>query len=297
VFLPTILENASVTADDIYMCYSPEREDPNNPHYTTSTIPKVIGGVDASSLKVGMDLYGTIIDELVPVKDTATAEAAKLMENIYRCVNIALVNELKGVFSAMDVDIWDVVDAASTKPFGYQKFTPGPGLGGHCIPIDPFYLTWKAKQVGTTSKFIELAGNINTSMPYRVIEQLCAAMPIRRVDVDGPAKVLILGLAYKKNINDTRESPALDIWQYMEDTLGMNVDYHDEYCPEVPKTRKYPKLAGRRSVDLYSLDDYDVVLIVTDHDGVDYEAVADKSKLVVDTRNAIKTQRDNVVKA
>jgi UDP-N-acetyl-D-glucosamine dehydrogenase len=271
---------------DFFLAFSPEREDPGNPDFGTSTIPKVVGGDGPEALALADALYGQLIVRTVPVSSTATAEAVKLTENIFRAVNIALVNELKVVYAAMGVDVWEVIDAAKTKPFGFMPFYPGPGLGGHCIPIDPFYLTWKAREYDIATRFIELAGEINTRMPYYVVNKLAEA-----VDRSGRAftgsRILMLGIAYKKNVDDMRESPSLKLIELIEGR-GAQVDYFDPYIPVIPMTREHAELAGRRSValDAKTLAGYDAVLIATDHDNVDYHLVVDNAKVVVDTRNA-----------
>jgi UDP-N-acetyl-D-glucosamine dehydrogenase len=272
---------------DFFLAFSPEREDPGNPDYGTATIPKVVGGDGAGALKLAEALYSELIVQTVPVSSTATAEAVKLTENIFRAVNIALVNELKVVYAAMGVDVWEVIDAAKTKPFGFMPFYPGPGLGGHCIPIDPFYLTWKAREFDITTRFIELAGQINTRMPYVVVNKL--AESVDRIVGKGltGSRVLMCGLAYKKNVDDMRESPALKLIELIE-SRGAHVDYHDPYIPVIPMTREHAELAGRASVALNAetLGSYDAVLIATDHDNVDYAELVKHSKLVVDTRNS-----------
>ncbi|WP_112662967.1 nucleotide sugar dehydrogenase [Microvirga flavescens] len=271
---------------DFFLAFSPEREDPGNPDFGTSTIPKVVGGDGPEAVALADALYSQLVVKTVPVSSAATAEAVKLTENIFRAVNIALVNELKVVYAAMGIDIWEVIEAAKTKPFGFMPFYPGPGLGGHCIPIDPFYLTWKAREYDITTRFIELAGQINTHMPYYVVDRLAEA-----VDRSGKAffgsKILILGVAYKKNVDDMRESPSLKLIELIE-ARGATVDYHDPFIPTLPTTRKHGPLAGRRSfpLDAKTLAAYDAVLIATDHDGVDYKMVVDHAKVVVDTRNA-----------
>ena len=287
VLLP-ILENLSKlkAGVDFHLAYSPEREDPNNPDFKTSTIPKVVGGHTPDCLKIALALYDTIICRTVPVSNTQTAEASKLLENIFRCVNIALVNELKIVFSKMDIDVWEVVDAAKTKPFGFMPFYPGPGLGGHCIPIDPFYLTWKAREYGAATRFIELAGEINTGMPDYVVFRVMEALNKHKKSLAG-CKVLLLGMAYKKNVDDDRESPSYVLWKLLE-AKGAKVEYHDPYIPVIRATREHPELANKKGVPLTSkqLAKYDLVLISTNHDCVDYEMLCRNSKLVVDTRNA-----------
>ena len=271
---------------DYYLCFSPEREDPNNPNYVTSTIPKVIGGVTKKCLELGLLIYGKVIGELVPVSSTKAAEATKLLENIYRSINIALVNELKTVFDKMEIDVWEVIDAASTKPFGYTPFYPGPGLGGHCIPIDPFYLTWKAREYETNTKFIELAGEINTNMPHYVIAKVMDALNSKRKALKD-SKILILGLAYKKNIDDIRESPSLKLIELLQER-GAKVDYNDEYVKSIPELRKYN--FNKKSVKLSkeNLKKYDLVLLSTDHSYYDHKAILKHASLIVDTRNAFK---------
>jgi len=271
---------------EYFLCFSPEREDPNNPSYVTATIPKVIGGVTEDCLTHGIDIYSKVIEKLVPVSSTKTAEATKLLENIYRSINIALVNELKTVFDKMGIDVWEVIDAASTKPFGYTPFYPGPGLGGHCIPIDPFYLTWKAREYETATKFIELAGEINTNMPHYVISRMMEALNDRKKSLNG-SKVLILGLAYKKNVDDIRESPSLKLIELLQER-GAKVDYNDDYVKAIPELRKYD--FNKKSVKLTreNLSKYDAVLISTDHSYYDPEFIVNHSNLIVDTRNLLK---------
>ncbi|MBN1302777.1 MAG: nucleotide sugar dehydrogenase [Melioribacteraceae bacterium] len=270
--------------EDFYLAFSPEREDPNNPNYGTATIPKVVGGVTPNCLRVACELYDQVIVKTVPVSSTRAAEATKLLENIYRSVNIALVNELKMVFDRMDIDIWEVINAASTKPFGFNPFYPGPGLGGHCIPIDPFYLTWKAREYEISTKFIELAGEINTYQPYYVVSRLIDALNEHRKSING-AKILILGAAYKKNIDDMRESPSLKLIEIIREK-GADVYYNDPYVPELPRTRKYD--FNMQSVELSekNLKSFDAVVLSTDHDDYDYISISEYSKLILDTRNA-----------
>jgi len=292
---PVLEESGLISAKDFYLAYSPEREDPGNPEFSTSDIPKVVGGDGSKALEAAIALYDQIVVETVPVSSMNVAEAVKLTENIFRAVNIALINELKVVYGKMGVDIWEVIEAAKTKPFGYMPFYPGPGLGGHCIPIDPFYLTWKAKQAGETTKFIELAGEINTAMPGKVVETLSTSLKDRfNKSLDGSI-ILLVGLAYKKNVDDTRESPALVLIDLLEDR-GSNVDYFDPYVPIIPVTRKQSHLAGRESIKwvLANFAKYDAALICTDHDGLDYAKLVSKSRLVVDTRNVTgKSKVDN----
>lgn len=269
---------------DFFLAFSPEREDPNNPNFNTSTIPKVIGGVTPKCLEVAVALYNNIVVKTVPVSSTRVAEAAKLLENIYRSVNIALVNELKIVFDRMDIDVWEVIQAASTKPFGFHAFHPGPGLGGHCIPIDPFYLTWKAREHDVNTKFIELAGEINTSMPYYVIEKAGETLNRFKKSLNG-SKVLILGAAYKKDIDDMRESPTLKLIEILQQK-GANVFYNDPFVPKLPKTRHYNYDMASTEISAASLKEYDLVLVSTDHSVYDYKFVLENSKLILDTRNA-----------
>ena len=283
---------------DFYLAFSPEREDPNNPNYNTATIPKVIGGVTPKCLEAAQALYNNVIVKTVPVSSTRAAEATKLLENIYRSINIAMVNELKMLFDKMGIDIWEVIEAASTKPFGYHAFYPGPGLGGHCIPIDPFYLTWKVREYDTSTKFIELAGEINTYQPYYVVEQTMHALNDLKKSLNG-SKVLILGAAYKKDIDDMRESPSLKLIEIFR-SKGAGVDYNDPYVPKLPPSRKYN--FDMESVDLNAeiLEKYDVVVLSTDHSDYDYKFIAGNSKLIVDTRNAFAkhgVKSNNIVKA
>jgi UDP-N-acetyl-D-glucosamine dehydrogenase len=283
---------------DFYLAFSPEREDPNNPDFNTATIPKVIGGVTPKCLEVAKALYDHVIVKTVPVSSPRAAEATKLLENIYRSINIALVNELKMVFDRMDIDVWEVIEAAKTKPFGFHAFYPGPGLGGHCIPIDPFYLTWKAKEFDISTRFIELAGEINTHMPYYVVEKTIEALNKNNKALNG-AKVLILGASYKKDIDDMRESPTLKLIEILR-SKGADVDYNDPYVPKLPPTRKYKY--DMRSVELTkgNLKKYDVVLLSTDHTYYkeNSEFIIQNSKIVVDSRNAFKNNgADNLFKA
>ncbi len=291
VLKPILEEKSGLRAGhDFYLAYSPEREDPNNKNFSTSTIPKVVGADDPESLEAAVALYDQIICETVPVSSAATAEATKLMENIFRCVNIALVNELKVVFGKMGINIWEVVDAAKTKPFGYMPFYPGPGLGGHCIPIDPFYLTWKAREYDSPTRFIELAGEINSNMPYYVLQKTTEALNSREIPLKN-ARILLVGLAYKKNVDDIRESPTLKLWELFE-KAGCVIDYHDPYCPEVPFSRRYPQYRGKKSIDPDKTEEYDAAVICTAHDNVDHAKFADIAKLVIDTRNALAGGQD-----
>jgi UDP-N-acetyl-D-glucosamine dehydrogenase len=279
------VQNSKFTVgEDFYLAFSPEREDPNNPDYSTATIPKVVGGVTPKCLEIAKALYGNVIVKVVPVSSTRAAEATKILENVYRAINIALVNELKMVFDRMDIDVWEVIEAAKTKPFGFNAFYPGPGLGGHCIPIDPFYLTWKAREYDINTRFIELAGEINTYQPYYVVEKTREALDCRRKSLNG-AKVLILGAAYKKDIDDMRESPSLKLIDIFREK-GAEVDYSDPFVLKLPKTRKYH--FDMESVDLTKevLQSYDAVVLSTDHTNFDYKFIAENAQLIVDSRNA-----------
>jgi UDP-N-acetyl-D-glucosamine dehydrogenase len=270
---------------DYYLAFSPEREDPGNKHFGLQQIPKVVGGINPPSTKAAVNLYTQIVAKVVPVSSTRAAEMAKLLENIFRCVNIALVNELKQLSLRMDMDIWEVIDAAATKPFGFMPFYPGPGLGGHCIPVDPYYLSWKAREYDFATRFIELAGEINTAMPYHVVDALAAAMNDHQKSVKG-SKILLLGVAYKKDVDDLRESPSLKLLELLTQR-GAKLDYNDPYFPALFKMRHYD-FSNMKSVDLTpeNLAKYDCVLIATDHTAYDYDAIVKNSKLVIDTRNA-----------
>lgn len=271
--------------ESFFLAFSPEREDPNNPDYTTSTIPKVVGGVTTNCLEVATALYDQVIVKTVPVSSARAAEATKLLENIFRSINIAMVNELKMVFDRMEIDVWEVIRAASTKPFGFMEFHPGPGLGGHCIPIDPFYLTWKAREYDINTKFIELAGEINTYQPYYVVEKTRDVLNQHGKSLS-QSKILLIGVSYKRNIDDMRESPSLKLIELFR-SRGTHIDYHDPYIPKLPPTRKYN--FEMKSVELSpsKISAYDLVLISTDHDLVDYQLIADSAKLIVDTRNVM----------
>jgi len=298
---PLYRERGLILEEDIYLAYSPEREDPGNTQFETSTIPKVVGGDGDVARDLAVQFYSAFVTKVVPVSSTACAEAVKLTENIFRAVNIALVNELKVIYAAMGIDIWEVIEAAKTKPFGYMPFYPGPGLGGHCIPIDPFYLTWKAREYDISTRFIELAGEINTAMPRLVVERLAEALDTRFGRGLSGARVLIIGLAYKKNIDDLRESPSLKLIELLE-RRGAEAAYHDPFIAAIPPTREHATLTNRKSVPVGpgEIAGYDAVLIATDHDGVDYGALAANAKLVVDTRNVCERlgiAGPNIVKA
>ncbi|HSI39320.1 MAG TPA: nucleotide sugar dehydrogenase [Xanthobacteraceae bacterium] len=286
--LRPILERGGLrSGTDFFLAFSPEREDPGNSLFSTHNIPKVVGGDGPQAMALADALYGAFVTSTVPVSTPATAEAVKLTENIFRSVNIALANELKVIYDAMGINVWEVIDAAKTKPFGFMPFYPGPGLGGHCIPIDPFYLTWKAREYDIATRFIELAGQINTAMPRYVVDRLAEALDRRfRRGLNG-ARVLVLGVAYKRNVDDTRESASFKLMELLEER-GAATDFHDPHVATIPTTREHAGLAGRASVvlDAQTLAGYDAVLIATDHDQVDYSLVARHAALVVDTRNA-----------
>ena len=302
VLIPLLEKYSGLTAGkDFYVAYSPEREDPGNPNFNTAKIPKVIGGHGDDALKLAQALYDTAIVQTVPVSDTKTAEAVKITENVFRSVNIALVNELKVVYAKMGIDVHEVLDAADTKPFGFMKFTPGPGLGGHCIPIDPFYLTWKAREFQENTRFIELAGEINTHMPQYVVEQTSKALNMHRKAVNG-SKILLVGLAYKPHVEDIRESPTFEVMDLLE-KLGAEVAFYDSYIPTIPPTREHPEYIGRNSVEWNkaSISEFDAVLIATNHSDINYHELADWSDCVIDTRNAMKgvipKQKHHIFKA
>ncbi|MFC1761274.1 nucleotide sugar dehydrogenase [Planctomycetota bacterium] len=284
LMLPILEQSGLKAGKDFYLAYSPEREDPGNKFFRTSTIPKVVGGLDKKSLAKVMAIYGYAIKTLVPVSSCEVAEAAKILENTYRCVNIAMVNELKRLFHRMGIDVWEVIHAASTKPFGYQAFYPRPGLGGHCIPIDPFYLTWKARQFGMATRFIELAGEINTDMPHYVVDRAMDALNDKRKSLKG-SKVLVLGLAYKPDIDDVRESPSLELIELLQEK-GAKVDYNDPYIPATHKMRDYDLKMKSKKLSATMLAGYDMVLIATNHSDYDYQWIVDNAQLVLDTRNA-----------
>ena len=298
--LKPILETGGLVAGrDFHLAFSPEREDPGNP-LQAAEIPRVVGGDGPEAQKLALAFYDSIVVGTVGVSSPATAEAVKLTENIFRAVNIALVNELKTVFAAMDIDIWEVIEAARTKPFGFMPFYPGPGLGGHCIPIDPFYLTWKAREVEVQTRFIELAGEVNTSMPRYVVERLAEALSRRQRKALAGARVLLVGVAYKANVDDTRESPAFRLWELLERQEAI-VAYHDPHVPLLPTTRHYPGLSGKRSTALSAeaLAGFDAAIVCTAHKAVDHALIARHCPLVVDTRNALAASGpwQNVVKA
>ena len=294
-----IVESSGLRAgQDFFLAYSPEREDPGRTDHTTETIPKVVGADDSASRKIAAALYGAAVKRVVPVPSSDIAEAAKILENVYRCVNIAMINELKVLFDRMGIDVWEVVRAASTKPFGFQPFYPGPGLGGHCIPIDPFYLTWKARQYGMSTRFIELAGEINTAMPEYVIHRLAEALNEREKSIKG-SKILVLGLAYKKNVDDIRESPSIELIEMLK-KRGAKVDYNDPFVPKTPRQREHDLNMTSKKLSPAMLKSYDCVLIATDHSAYDYDMIVANAQLIVDTRNAtadVKSARGKIVKA
>ncbi len=300
--LRAVLEAGSglKAGDDFHLAFSPEREDPGNDLSQVKVVPKVIGGLTPACLEKARAVYSRAIDTLVPVSSCRVAEATKLLENIFRSVNIALVNELKIVYDAMGIDVWEVINAARTKPFGFMAFYPGPGLGGHCIPIDPFYLTWKAREFGQNTRFIELAGEINTRMPEYVVHRVADALNERGKAVKG-SRILVLGLAYKPNVDDMRESPSFILMDQLN-TRGAILEYHDPYVPVVPPTREHPHYTGNRSVpwDRNTIESFDLVLISTNHACVNYRELADWAPCIVDTRNAmagIPTAPGQVLKA
>lgn len=298
IMLPRFEARGMTCGKDFYLAFSPEREDPGRKDHHTQTIPKLVGGIDTISGDIAVELYRCAIQKVIPVSNAEVAEAAKLLENIYRAVNIALVNELKRVLTAMDIDIWEVIDAASTKPFGFQAFYPGPGLGGHCIPIDPFYLTWKAHEVGLPTRFIELAGEVNHAMPDYVVQRTILALNEQGKSVKG-SKILVMGLAYKPDVDDVRESPAFELIEKLIG-LGAAVDYNDPHVPRTHKMREHDLGMESVALNAKSLGGYDCVLIATNHAAYDYQMVADHAKLVVDTRGAMRKvtgRREHIVSA
>jgi len=288
VLKPILEATGLISGRDIFIGFSPEREDPGNASFETVTIPKVVAGDGEQALALMQTFYGSVVQAVVPVSSPDVAEAVKITENVFRAVNIALVNELKVIYSAMGIDVWEVIDAAKTKPFGFMPFYPGPGLGGHCIPIDPFYLTWKSREYELSTRFIELAGEINLSMPRYVVEALAQRLDSEFGRGLAGARVLIIGLAYKKNVPDIRESPSFKLMDLMI-ARGAQVDFHDPHVSEIPPTREHSEYTGRSSVPLTAefLKLVDAVLISTDHDAVDYALIAKAAKLVVDTRNVM----------
>jgi UDP-N-acetyl-D-glucosamine dehydrogenase len=289
LMIPILEKNSGLKAgQDFYVAYSPEREDPGNPNFNTAKIPKVVGGHGNEALQLALAMYDTAIVKTVPVTNCKTAEAVKLTENIFRSINIALVNELKVVFEVMGIDVHEVLDAAATKPFGFMKFTPGPGLGGHCIPIDPFYLTWKAKEFEKNTRFIELAGEVNTDMPRYVLERTMLAMNEHKKAMNG-SKVLVVGLAYKPDVDDMRESPTFKIFDLLNE-VGADVSFYDSYIPEILPTRQHIQYTGQKSIEWKKeiIEAYDAVVISTNHSDINYAELAQWNNCIVDTRNAMK---------
>jgi len=287
--LKPILEKSGLACGrDFFLGFSPEREDPGNASFETVTIPKVVAGLGPEAGKLVETFYAAVVKQVVPVSTPDVAEAVKITENVFRAVNIALANELKVIFSAMNIDVWEVIDAAKTKPFGFMPFYPGPGLGGHCIPIDPFYLTWKSREYDLPTRFIELAGEINIAMPGYVVEKLALALDCRHQKALTGSRILVLGLAYKKNIPDIRESPTFKLMELLEQR-GAKTDYHDPHVIEIPPTREHANYTARKSVELDAsrIGTYDAILISTDHDTVDYAMISRHAKLIVDTRNVL----------
>lgn len=298
IMLPRFEAKGLKCGVDFYLAFSPEREDPGRKDHSTQTIPKLVGGIDAESGRIATELYRCAIKQVIPVSTAEVAEAAKLLENIYRAVNIALVNEMKVVLTAMGIDVWEVINAAATKPFGFHAFYPGPGLGGHCIPIDPFYLTWKAREVGKSTRFIELAGEVNHAMPDYVVQRTALALNDRGKSVKN-SRVLVLGLAYKPDVDDVRESPSFELIEKLEE-LGAHVDYNDPHVARTHKMRRYDLQMSSIPLTAESLRSYDCVLIATHHAAYDWQMIADHAQLIVDTRNAtrqVKGRRDHIVMA
>jgi UDP-N-acetyl-D-glucosamine dehydrogenase len=299
VVLPVLQERGLNAGEDFFLAFSPEREDPGNPTHSAPVIPKVVGGLDEASLELAAALYAQVVVRVVPVSSPEVAEACKILENTYRAINIALVNELKVLYDRMGIDVWEVIDAAKTKPFGFQAFYPGPGLGGHCIPIDPFYLTWLARRFGLTTRFIELAGEINTSMPHYVVSRIADALNERGKPIKG-SHITLLGMAYKKDVDDARESPGFELMDLLL-KKGAVVEYNDPHIPRLPAMRHYPHLhMESRALTPEYLRGRDCLVIVTDHSAYDWPAIVEHAPLVVDTRNALRAvrgHRDRIVKA
>lgn len=293
--IPRVSSGGHVVGQDVFAIYSPEREDPGNAQFSTQTIPKVVGGHTSNCLEVGLALYSAVIDEIVPVSSTKTAELTKLLENIHRAVNIGLVNEMKTVADKMGIDIFEVIDAAATKPFGFTPYYPGPGLGGHCIPIDPFYLTWKAREFGLHTRFIELAGEINRSMPAYVVEKLVSALNERGRALNG-ARILILGIAYKKHVDDMRESPAVLVMELVRDK-GAILDYSDPYVPVFPKMREHAFELQSVELTPKSIASYDAIVVTTNHQDFDYDMIRENAALIIDTRGVYREAAPHIIKA
>lgn len=294
--LPRFSQNKElVVGENLFLIYSPEREDPGNPNFETSTIPKVVGGHTPSCLEVGLALYQPAIKQLVPVKSTKVAEMTKLLENIHRAVNIGLVNEMKTVADKMGIDIFEVIDAAATKPFGFTPYYPGPGLGGHCIPIDPFYLTWKAREYGVHTRFIELSGEVNAAMPKYVLNKLVDGLNDQTKSLRN-SKILVLGIAYKKNVDDMRESPSVEIMELLREK-GANVAYSDPHVEEFPKMREHHFELKSEALTAANIASFDAVVLTTDHDGFDYDLIHQSARLIVDTRGKYRSNESHIVKA
>lgn len=293
--LPRVEESGLKVGENFFLVYSPEREDPGNPNFETRTIPKVVGGHTDACLQVGIALYSSAIDQVVPVSSTKAAEMTKLLENIHRAVNIGLANEMKIVADKMGVDIYEVIDAAKTKPFGFVAYYPGPGIGGHCIPIDPFYLTWKAREFGVNTRFIELAGEVNSSMPDYVVNKTALALNDREKSLKG-SRILVLGIAYKKNVDDMRESPSVFVMEKLRD-LGVKVDYSDPHVPTFPKMREHNFELDSVALTAENIASYDCVILTTEHDKFDYALLEEHAQLIVDTRGKFSAQSNKIIKA
>lgn len=293
--LPRIESQGLKVGTDAFLIFSPEREDPGNPDFTTRTIPKVCGGVTPACQEVGLALYGAVIDKVVPVSSTRAAEMTKLLENIHRAINIGLVNEMKIVADKMDIDIHEVIRAAATKPFGFVPYYPGPGLGGHCIPIDPFYLTWKAREYGVHTRFIELAGEVNSSMPDYVVAKVASALNLRKKSING-SRILVLGIAYKKNVDDMRESPSVFLMEKLRD-LGADIAYSDPHVPVFPKMREHHFDLASVALSPESVAGFDCVLLATDHDKFDYGMIKANAQLIIDSRGKYLERAEHIVKA
>ncbi|HQN65201.1 MAG TPA: nucleotide sugar dehydrogenase [Methylophilus sp.] len=292
---PRVESKGLKVGQDIFLVFSPEREDPGNPNFTTKTIPKVCGGHTKDCLEAGLALYGQVIDKVVPVSSTRAAELTKLLENIHRAVNIGLVNEMKIVADKMDIDIHEVIRAAATKPFGFVPYYPGPGLGGHCIPIDPFYLTWKAREYGVHTRFIELAGEVNSAMPDYVVSKIASGLNQQKKAING-SKILVLGIAYKKNVDDMRESPSVFLMEKLRD-LGATIAYSDPHIPKFPKMREHHFDLASVEINTQSLADFDCVVLATDHDKFNYDLIKQHAKLIVDSRGKYLESATHIVKA
>lgn len=295
VLLPYVTQAGLTPGKDFYLVYSPEREDPGNPNFTTRSIPKIVGGTTPACLDAGLALYGKFIDHVVPVSSTRAAEMVKLLENIHRSINIGLVNEMKVISEKMGLDIFEIVDAAKTKPFGFTAYYPGPGIGGHCIPIDPFYLTWKAREYGVHTRFIELAGEVNAAMPQYVVDRLVVALNERSKSLKG-SKVLALGIAYKPDVDDMRESPSVFVMELLRD-WGAQVDYSDPYWPNFPKMREHSFDLTGVPITPETLKSYDAVVLLTNHSNFDYEMIREHAPLIIDTRGKFREPADHIVRA